>query len=212
MNAKKTLMVISALCLTLSAAARAEEDQGVQLAARVGFTLPFGSVLGDNGGGASSFSDTFTGFIPFELEAGYRINPNIMVGAFLQYGIGLPKNCATGASCSGHDISFGIQGHYHFAPKEQIDPWGGVGIGYEILGLSQSGSTSNGDLTLSGFQYITLQGGVDFPVAANFKLAPFINLAIGSYTNESFNGNSSSSFNSAVHELVTVGLRGSFTL
>ena len=66
--------------------------------------------------------------------------------------------------------------------------------------------------TTADLANLTLQGGVDFPVAPNFKLAPFINLAIGSYTNASASGNSSSSFNSAVHELLTVGLRGSFNL
>ena len=109
-----------------------------------GFMLPLGSVTGGGSGtSASSFSDGFTGFIPAMVEAGYRFNPNLMVGAFFQFALGIAKDCGAGLSCSGNDLTVGLEAHYHFAPQEKADPWAGVGVGYEWLpiSISQGGSS-----------------------------------------------------------------------
>src|SRR5205807_1252970 len=110
----------------LAKAAHADEQHGLQLAVRGGFVLPLGGITQDN-----SYGDYFTGFVPLRAEVGYRIDRNWMLGGFFQYAFGLPKNCPQGISCAGNVLAAGLQAHYHFVVREDIDPWVGLGFGYE---------------------------------------------------------------------------------
>ena len=138
---------------------------------------------------------------------------------FFQFGLGLlsSKACDPGASCTGNEIAAGLQAHYHFAPQEKADPWAGLGVGYEWANFSQSGSTSsNGDVTFKGFQFVNLQVGVDFPISSGFRLAPFVQLAIGQYSRGTVTSGGQSGSgdiaNTALHELLTFGVRGAINL
>ena len=213
---KKLALSLSMMALLAAPLARADESSGFQGAVRTGFTLPFGNVYG-NGASSSglAFSDSITGFIPVMLEAGYRFNPNVMVGAFGQYGFAIVKDCGA-TSCSAANISVGVQAHYHFAPVDSVDPWVGLGIGYEWLPLTFSQNGASQDVTYKGFQFINAQFGVDFPVTSAFRLAPYVSLALGQYSTGSASGalanGSGDITNTSLHEFLTFGFRGSFNL
>jgi hypothetical protein len=222
MNAKMILRGLSAvLILVAPVAARAGQDQGLQLALRTGFILPFGYPGDSKQLLTGSFSDNYTGFIPIVAEVGWRIDPNWFVGAVFQYAVGLTttKGCdpyKTGLySCSDSDIFLGAEGVYHFKPKTGVDPWAGVGMGYEWLGLSTGTNDRPGYGTTyyKGFQ-LNLQVGVDFPVAAGFFIAPFLSFALGEYTRIGYFGTRGGTDinNPMFHELLTLGLRASFNL
>jgi hypothetical protein len=215
MNATKFLlgMSASALILITPSVSQADQDRGLQLALRTGFIFPFGDItkgiLGGQPGG--SFSESYTGFIPIVAEAGWRIDPNVFVGVVVEYALGLVKSsahtCMGGLySCSGSDLLIGVEGLYHFKPKTRLDPWAGVGTGYEWLG-SLDGTW------VKGFQFINLHVGIDFPVASGFFVAPFLTFAVGKYSKiGDFGSRDADISNTSLHELLTIGLRGSFNL
>src|SRR5271166_5574610 len=197
--------------------ARAEGGSGsaVQLGLRTGYALPLGDAAG---GGNSSLGNIVTGMIPIWLDAGYRLNPNIYIGADFAYGITFINNDKTGcgmpgASCSSNDLMFGIDAHYHFMPDAQFDPWAGVGVGYEILSLSEGPASAN----FNGFQFLNLQGGADYKVTPQLGVGPFLMFSLGQYSScsESSGGMSAGSCTipqQAMHEWLTIGVRGTYDI
>ncbi len=207
-----TLIASAALVAPLAARAEFGPNPGLELAVRTGFVLPFGNIVGtSNNGTATTFSDSFTGFIPFVLEAGWRFTPHLMVGANFQFGYGLVKGCDQG-SCSGNEVSLGVEVLYHFAPLETFDPWVGVGSGYEWLNVSGTSNGTTVDIGARGFQFINVQFGVEFPVARSFSLGPYVQFALGQYSSATINQTSGDITNTALHEFLTFGFRGTLDL
>jgi outer membrane protein W len=216
-----------AVSLAASSTALADPTaSGIEVGLRAGYSLPLGNLDGGAGNGAPAdkLSDTISGRIPIWIDAGYRINPNMYVGAFFQYGIvSLASNAfgscgTTGISCSAHDIELGAMFAYHLMPDQTIDPWAGIGIGYESLSGSASvNGSSVGGASFSGFQFANIQIGADYKVMPNLGIGPFASFALGSYGSESTtdqNGNSTSvqNFNSSLHEWLTFGVRGVYDI
>src|SRR5262249_22043093 len=150
---------LAALIVVLApSSARAAEPGGsVQLApefgARVGIGLPLGDVSGNNGntGADTSMSTPFGTLVPLIGELGVRVERSFFIGLYVGYGF-LSVNtgrqgqgCVQGASCDAHDVRLGIEGLYHLSPDGPIDPWLGIGFGYEWLSLH--GEQSSGTLT-----------------------------------------------------------------
>jgi outer membrane protein W len=220
-----------------SAQAPAAKPGGFSLGLRTGFALPMGRVgyiAIDNVADTRSrpLSDKIMGMVPIWLDAGYRINPSVYVGAFFQYSFAFINNDKTPScdqlSCSAHDISFGANVHYHLHPGASFDPWIGAGVGYEMTSMHQSGTvtlpTPTGPLsvstdttsTIKGFQFLMLQAGGDFRATPDLAVGPFVNFALGqysTYTLSSGGADSSGDLNgSGMHEWLTIGARGQFEL
>src|SRR5579871_6981159 len=124
---RKAILAAAGVALaSVSMASPARADgSAVSLGLRTGYALPMGDVVG---GGSASLGDTINGVIPIWIDAGYKLNPNMYIGADFQYGIALINNDKTGcgmsgASCSANDVMFGIDFHYHLMPDQTIDPW-----------------------------------------------------------------------------------------
>jgi hypothetical protein len=182
-------------------------ERGVSLGLRTGFAFPMGSSAQD-----VNLSDSVSGQIPIWLDAGYLINPHIYVGAYFQYGIVLTKNCPPGVSCSGNDLRFGANLHYHILPDRVFDPWVGGGIGYEIGNSSASAGGQSVSGSVSGFEFLNVQAGGDYKVTPAFGIGPFIGMTFGQYANESINGTSGSIQNTALHEWFYLGVRGVYDI
>jgi len=168
--------------------------------------------------------------IPLWLDAGYRFNPALYLGAFFQYGFGFVNTdkatlCKQdGISCSVHDLAFGANLHYHILPDAEFDPWIGAGFGYEFLTANVSGSTTilgqtitaDGSTTIKGFQFLVLEAGGDFKATPAFAVGPFVNFALGKYTSYSSTANgterSGDLQNTGLHEWLTLGVRGQYNL
>jgi hypothetical protein len=223
--------------LSLTAAASAEtapKPSGISLGLRTGYAIPLGQleedyVYSSAPGGAATPSASLPahvqGMIPVQLDAGYRINPNLLVGVFFQYGVGLVnkdrQEMCSRLNCSAHDVSFGAQTHYHFLPEASLDPWIGGGLGYEILGLTTSGLDSldprNPAESTAGYRgfFLTLQAGADFKLAQSFGLGPFVNAGIGHYNVSTWSAGDvagSNDMNGGFHEWINLGVRGQFDL
>ena len=205
---------------TTSATALAMEDSGVDLGVRLGYGIPLGEAAEN-----ADLNDLVTGQVPIWIDAGYRITPNWVVGLYFQYGFAfLADNvCPSGTDCSAHAIRVGLQGQYRFMPREKVNPWLGLGIGYEWLGGSVSIPSPVGSVDVSldahGFEFVNFQGGADFQVGDGIGIGPFLSFSLGEYSRGSFDvtgpataSGSDDIENQALHEWLTLGVRGAFDL
>ena len=174
------LFIASAFVLAvLSRPGVARADKGFEAGARLGYGIPLGEMAE-----GVDLSDGIDGQIPIWLDVGYRPIEALMIGLYFQYGIGLIDNEACdidGVDCSGSDIRFGLQAHYHISPEEQLDPWVGLGIGYEWLNRGVEAMGTEVSSTLHGFEFLNLQAGLDIAVAEHVKLGPFLSFSLGQY-------------------------------
>jgi hypothetical protein len=186
-----------------------EDPRKIRLGLRLGYGLPLGNATGDVGQ-----SDAYSGMIPIWIDAGYMVTPEILVGIYLQYGIAMvaDASCPEGLDCSGSNIRFGVQGHYHLGVGKPLDPWLGVGIGYEIAGIS----FGEGSSSLSGLEFLNLQGGADFTLSDGLTAGPFASFSIGQYSSVGLDpeppGYSGSIQEKGVHMWFVLGAKGAFAL
>ncbi|MBZ4417651.1 outer membrane beta-barrel protein [Myxococcus sp. RHSTA-1-4] len=168
---------------------RAAKDGGFALGFRTGFGMPFGKFSDTGDSDSGKVSDMVTGGIPLQVDAGYFINSRLYVGASFQYGLGFLSEdieCPDEASCSVSQLRFGVNVAYHFNATEKIDPWLGLGIGYESVDLSISASEGDASATAStsirGFEFASVQGGFDYRVNKTFSVGPFVTFTAGQYS------------------------------
>lgn len=168
-----------------------EQGSGFALGLRAGYGIPFGNAVGteegEDGEGAK-VSDTISGVIPLQVDLGYFINSNLYLGASFQYGLAqLKEDCGTeDVDCSASQLRFGLNLAYHFAPAGKINPWLGVGVGYETLTVSGSGESAGTSIdissTASGFEFVNAQGGLDFRLSHQVSVGPFVTLTAAQYS------------------------------
>jgi hypothetical protein len=216
---RNALVALAAFAiLAAPAASRAEEgaaEHGLQLklGLGLGYGIPMGDVVKDE-----KLSDLYGGEIPVELEASYRFTHAISAGVYVGYGLGLVSSKEVNGEKASDFIDsiaswrFGVQGEYEFAKVGPALPFAALRVGYvtESIGL-KGGET----MKASGWEYLTLIGGADFEVAKSFGVGPFVSFSLGQYTTEKVPGGSSESIPSderAMHEWLTIGVRGSFAL
>jgi hypothetical protein len=189
-----------------------EGIHGLELGVRVGYGVPFGKSIND-----TNWSDNISGMIPFWADVGYRIDSNWYLGGFFQYGLGfLPSGlCPTGLSCSTYDLRFGANLHYHFLPNQTLDPWVGIGAGYEISTISVSAQGSSASTSVNGFEFGNAQLGLDYKISSAFGIGPFATFTVAQFSNVSADAivQPQPTVNSkGIHEWLIFGLRGVFDL
>lgn len=183
---------------------------------RLGYGLPMGDAAKD-----SKLSDTFKGMIPIWLDLGYMVTQNVMVGLYGQYAFAsvADKVCTSGADCSGSSMRFGVQGQYHILPAEKINPWVGLGIGYEMSSIKASGGGGEATIGMKGMEYVNIQGGADFKLNPAVGIGPFLSFSLGKYGSSKITATGMPdqsqdipSDQTAMHEWLTLGVRGAFNL
>jgi hypothetical protein len=170
---------------------------------RFAFGLPFGSATGGNGNDLNHFVNNQ--FIPLWLDAGFRFASHWYVGAYFNFGLISLSNqifsgqCSeTGFGCSGNDTRLGINAAYHVLPDGFVDPWFGVGFGYEWLSFTETAdaahSGTGAPVTASGgvdgWEFANLQAGADFHLLNGaLGLGPFVSVAFDQYDHQSVASN-----------------------
>jgi hypothetical protein len=181
-----------------------------QLGLRLGFAPAMGDAAKD-----APLKDLVKSQIPLQLDALYKVTPDIAVGGYFSYGFGQLNSdfsdiCdAAGISCSASNVRLGLQGTYTFNQlKAAMVPWAGVGFGYEWNTIKGSAGGASADVTSSGFEFLNLQLGGDFKVNEQFAIGPYAQLSVGQYSN--VEGNSIPE--KGMHQWLGFGLRGKFDL
>lgn len=224
MNSLGVLIVSGCLLIAKPQPAFAKDHRsGFEASLRLGYGLPFGELRQN-----SDLNDVIGGQIPLWLDVGYRLNPALFLGAYVQYGFGFVGDAIDEAcdesdevDCSATDIRLGLQLHYHLAPQSTANPWVGIGVGYEWMSLGLEAEGQEAVFTSSGFEFFNLQMGLDFRVARHLFTGPFVSLSFGQYDEISVDcdGGLCSALgasvdsdieDTAIHGWVVLGLRGTY--
>jgi hypothetical protein len=214
------LSFASLLCARSAAAADPPEaHRGFQAALRSGVAIPFGSVTA-----TTAMSDAVGIQVPLILDIGAKPFAPLFIGGYF----GIAAGGAAGAiadvcahldvSCNGLSLRFGGQVQYNIRPAALVNPWVGFAIGYEIARSSGTNGKNNVENTLSGLEFAHLMAGVDFRLGSAFGIGPFADLALGQYSTAKTVQNAGGRVttlggdisDSALHEWVTLGVRGVF--
>ena len=175
---------------------------GFAFGVRAAWAFPFGDL-----NPTETLGSNVSGQLPIWLEAGWRFTRNIYAGIYGQYAFGFSNNCPIASDCSTKGYRLGIEGIYNLAPDAWLQPWAGLGFGYEWLNVSRAGQDSN----YKGFELAYVQAGVDLAVSKQLSVGPFGSVSfLGKYTSQSANGVSNDI--SATHEWVQVGLKATFKM
>ena len=208
----------------------------VHLAVRTGFGVPLGtyaeqrSLAGFRETDVNALGDDTYGAIPLWLDAGYRLTPKLMLGAYFMYGVVLPKTaesgdplgggCPEGFDCFASGVRLGIQAQYRFLLSPTLEPWLGIGLGYEWVSSRLEGQAFgiplDASTSYSGPDLLHVQGGVDFRLGRVIGLGPFMALSAMQYTSCSLelSGDASSCQldEKGWHGWLMLGVRGSAEL
>lgn len=187
---------------------------GPTLSGWVGFAAASGSISSEGDG---RLGDLVDGKVPFGVEAAYRFNPLLRAGIFLE---GAPISvtgdaCVGGDPCGGSDFQLGVDVQLHVAPFRRVDPWVGLGAGYEWLRVDATNFTDDAPDTwrYSGWSFPRLSAGLDIAVSPVVTLGPYVSYDVGRFTqvDQSSAGRFDIS-NQAYHGWLQIGIRGSLNL
>jgi hypothetical protein len=135
---------------------------------------------GKLGGGLGNLEDVSGPGAAVELDLGYRIIPQLTVGAYgtfskYQHGDQIDSDTdVLGATA-------GLQAAYHIRPETSIDPWVSLGTGWKGLWLNPS----SGKVTsLQGFELARLQVGVDYRITKDIAIAPVIGGSLSMFVSQ----------------------------
>ncbi len=177
---RKGSIAAAGLMLSVGSAAFADETVTISSGApnkktalynafEIGLGFGYSQGVGDVGTGVRSLTDSGGPGVSGELDLGWRINPNWLVGAYGTVGW-LSTGNAPGNAENNWTATAGIQGNYHFLPGENVDPWIGLGAGWRGYFTNRP----EGRDIQHGLDVARLQVGVDFPVVAGVTISPFV--------------------------------------
>jgi len=177
-------------------------DPIVSLGARVGYGVPMGGLLG-NGPGTSHIplDDVFSGIIPMGLDLEYWVNRNVAIGAYSDFGAVRIRNGGTAG-----DLQMGAMMHYHASPNETVDPWVGIGSGYEVLWSYFGGYPAR----THGWQFLTLLVGADYAASQRFGFGPFASCSFGRFTYQNGEAGLGTIKTPVMHEWLVFGVHGTY--
>ncbi len=213
---KRTSLVALLVLVPAAAFAQMGTNQGrstnFEIGLRTAYAVPFGKATDASG---DDLNKTVRRDVPVSLDLNYRFSEEVYGGGYFSYGfaaLGDPvaASCASGATCSARTLRIGLAAYYHMAPRGQYDPWLGVSVGYEQAKVSASGPGGSSDATISGFELMNLQAGLDYRASSLFAVGPFLSAGVGQYSHIDAGSTSGSISNTALHGWLSFGLRMSF--
>jgi hypothetical protein len=202
---------------------REDSSSGFVMAGGVGYGFARGRFYAPPSNGSASplltwfdtdVRETVSGQLPFFFGVAYRPIPLLSFGATTELGQAFLAHCSS--QCSSATFYLGGDLRFHFRTDRGLSPWVSLGLGYELLHFE----TGGGSASLSGYA-VDLQAGGDFRTSSRWTVGPYLGLRIGTYRHTDFyafwRGASPQSVDisyedQAVHEWVTIGVRGTFTV
>ncbi len=179
--------VLSALAVAAALAMAPEAGAQVSFDVKAAYALPFGNVWTSSPWNAAvAQSDVWSGALPFEVGARYRVTPNVSLGAYFAYGPAFVTSTACGGTgCSGSEMRTGIELVYGILPEGPVNPWFSLGTGWEWTSATLAAPTTvlgtAGRVTFNGWEYLNVQAGADFLLEKAFAVGPYVALTGGTY-------------------------------
>ena len=146
----------------------------------IGLGVGYSQGVGDIGGNSPSLTDLTHGGGEVQLNLGYRINPNWLVGVYGTGGKYSLGNVTPGNS-DVWSATAGVQANYHVLPGNAWDPWVGLGAGWRGHWISKPGATDS----RHGLDLARLQVGVDYRVSPDFAVSPYVGASATMFLTES---------------------------
>jgi hypothetical protein len=177
-QAPRWVGLAGALLSSAAAAAESPSGSGFELALRASVAFPAG-----NASSNAPLSGPVGVQFPLALDVGYRIGEYVFVGVTGQYAFGTigSASCDPGASCSEWGGQVGGEVLLHPLGRPAVDPWVGLGFGFEWLILSESSGGQSANASVGGFDWLVVTSGVDFALGP-VRLGPFVGFTMGEYT------------------------------
>lgn len=159
---------------------------GFEAGARLGAALPMGKAGRDVDGADRKLSDLTSWRTPLWLDVAYRVSPSASLGLYGQLGFGGTGDGCVG-KCDFSDLRIGVQGQWRFSPHGKIDPWLGLGAGWESLSYRTLSADTGAQATeLLGGPEVLLQGGLGLQLERSLEIGPFVSLGVGNYLRDSY--------------------------
>jgi hypothetical protein len=190
--------------------------QGLQLGARIGYSLPAGRLaLGSPP--PTHLSDLETASVPIAIDAGFRFSPRAYLGGTIAWGPGIPPNsastCPAQVSCFRQNAELRLEARLYFLPEARAGWWTAIGAGWEIASFAQTYQGHTVTATFTGPVFADLQLGYEWR-CRSAALGPYFGFALAEFLTEGVNPAASpvSTWipNPGPHTWVTIGLRGSY--
>jgi len=146
-------------------AAAGAPDRAFEIGVGIGYSQGVGNIANSS----PTLTDLTHGGGEVQLNAGYRINPNWLVGVYGTVG----KYTLGSLTPDNSDVwsaTAGVQANYHILPGEQWDPWIGLGSGWRGHWIDKPGGTDS----RHGLDLARLQVGVDYRVSPEFSVSPYV--------------------------------------
>jgi hypothetical protein len=210
-----------------------ENRTGFSAGLRLGVGVPLGKA-GENPltGAGRDVSDLTPWRAPVWVDIGYALSGALTISGYAQVGVGgIGDDCIDDDDCDWSDIRVGAEAEWRFAPGAPVNPWLGVGLGWEWLSFRQLVSfqvpdgmggmmTATGRVSETfGGPELMLQGGIDFQVEDALRIGPYASATVSQYLTDSFSCTPASELcppdgsidGAAFHSWIGVGLRGAYT-
>jgi len=177
---KSAAFAVAGCLVAIGCTARADETTEVSRSApdtrsslhnafELGIATGYTQGVGDVGDGVGSLTDSGGPGVSAELDLGWRINPNWLVGVYGTTGW-LSTGDLSGNAHNNWTTAAGIQGMYHFLPGENVDPWLTLGTGWRAYFVNRP----EGRDARHGLEFARLQMGVDFAVQPGIAISPYL--------------------------------------
>lgn len=156
--------------------------------------------------------------VPLLVDAGFKLQKPWFLGLYGGVGFGTlgsgneaEQACSDqGVECSTLSYQFGVQAQYHFAASDRLNPWLGMGGGYEVFRQSLSYADYSETQQTAGIALVKLALGLDYRAA--FGFGPFVEVSLGRFqsTRTEIDGNEAHEGPvepGAFHGFFTIGAR-----
>ena len=154
------------------------------------------------------------------LEIGAKVQDHIFVGGYLGGGLGgsgsdFQSACGrSGVSCLTSLFRLGFEAQYHFIPDGLINPWVGVGLGYESASLHVRGPGGEAKVSASGIELADLMIGADVRLTQKIGIGPVLSASAAQYSTAELESNGTTKSgdigDKAIHSWFNLGARAVF--
>jgi hypothetical protein len=207
-------------------------NRGPQLGLRFGYGSGTGVVYS-----GLTVHDASDGALPLYVDLGWRFLPQLYAGLYGSFAPVFvnnnPVSCPGNFDCNAQQWRFGVQADFHFVPRSRLDPYIGLGGGYEILHTNVNGTTpvptpfgampaqASAGIIDRGWEFVNVTLGFDARINSEVGIGPFVSGSLNEYNvhtgTQSVTLNGTQVMNAPVtgvshglHELYVAGIRGTF--